>query len=194
MNLFTNVLLKRSSIEIADFGDYLLIKYCEKALPESIYKYESIEHVYSQLLPEAIDNLDDMSFFPESVRKIANSLIMVELCSDDLDISTTDAFEKIFGSIGLKYNTVSTDFSFKTNVKASDTDVSSLFDIINNVTLNGKFQIDYENKNALLDLDKLAGTGDNAEAHKTLVRHGYTNSHSEEYQQIWKNYWWKIRY
>ena len=146
--------------EITDFGDYLLITYAKKALPESIYGYESIEHVYSQLLPQAINDLEDMKFFPESVRKIANSLMIVELCADDLHISVKDAFEKIFGSIGLKYSTVE---------KATKSKV-------------------------LADLDRLAGTGNNAEAHRTLVRHGYTNSHSDEYQQIWKNYWWKIRY
>ena len=44
-----------------------------------------------------------------------------------------------------------------------------------------------------LDLDKLAGTGDNKAAHKIMCEHGFKNSNSPEYQEVWKGYWWTIR-
>ena len=43
------------------------------------------------------------------------------------------------------------------------------------------------------DLDKLAGTGDNSAAHKVMVKHGLKDSRSDEYQDMWKGYWWTIR-
>ena len=43
------------------------------------------------------------------------------------------------------------------------------------------------------DLDKLAHTNDNSRAHKVMLKHGYTNSKSDEYQAIWRGYWWTIR-
>lgn len=67
-----------------------------------------------------------------------------------------ESSKKLSGYINsevIKADTISTEFSFNTNVKASDTELSSMFDIINNVALNGKFQVDYKNKKALLDLD-----------------------------------------
>ena len=49
-------------------------------------------------------------------------------------------------------------------------------------------------KSALqLELDTLAGTGDNSNAHKIMCKHGLKNSKSDEYQAVWKGYWWTIR-
>lgn len=42
-------------------------------------------------------------------------------------------------------------------------------------------------------LAKLAHTDDNPAAHKIMLAHGYTNSKSDDYQAIWKGYWWTIR-
>ena len=49
-------------------------------------------------------------------------------------------------------------------------------------------------KSALeLDLDKLAGTGDNSAAHKVMCKHGLRNSKTAEYKAVWQGYWWNIR-
>lgn len=44
-----------------------------------------------------------------------------------------------------------------------------------------------------LELDTLAGTGDNSAAHKIMCKHGLKNVKSDEYQKVWKGYWWTIR-
>ena len=44
-----------------------------------------------------------------------------------------------------------------------------------------------------LELDTLAGTGDNSKAHKIMCKHGLKNSNADEYQKVWRGYWWTIR-
>lgn len=51
-----------------------------------------------------------------------------------------------------------------------------------------------QTKTALqLELDTLAGTGNNSAAHKIMCKHGLKDSRSDEYQATWKGYWWTIR-
>lgn len=44
-----------------------------------------------------------------------------------------------------------------------------------------------------LDLDTLAGTGDNSAAHRIMCKHGLKDSRTDEYKAVWQGYWWKIR-
>lgn len=44
-----------------------------------------------------------------------------------------------------------------------------------------------------LELDTLAGTGNNSKAHKIMCKHGLKNSNSDEYKAVWQGYWWTIR-
>lgn len=44
-----------------------------------------------------------------------------------------------------------------------------------------------------LELDTLAGTGDNSAAHKIMCKHGLKDGRSDEYQKVWRGYWWTIR-
>lgn len=50
-------------------------------------------------------------------------------------------------------DTVSIDFDLKTTGKTVDDDMGPIFNIIKNISLSGKSQIDFKNKNVLVDLD-----------------------------------------
>lgn len=91
---------------IDEFGDYLITVYAKKYLPKEIYTYETIEHVDGIMLPEADKALEDMEFKPYSVEKIALCIQIVKQCADDIGISSDVALDKIFSSIGLRYNTI----------------------------------------------------------------------------------------
>ncbi len=92
--------------EIDDLGDYLLIVYAKKRLPPQIYRYETIEHVDSILLPKAIESLDEMEFIPSSVEKIAQSLHIIMQLQGSLPLSTETLCDKVFSSVGLRFSTV----------------------------------------------------------------------------------------
>ena len=147
--LFENLISISYRDEITDFGEYLIALYAQKVLPKEFIDYETIEHIFSQFLPDAKDNLDEMEFFPESINKLATALKLIGLCDDVLDIPVSEAYDKVFNSIGLKFTTVE-------NATKSE---------------------------LLAELDQYAGTGDNAAAHRILVKHGYKDSKSEEYQK-----------
>lgn len=92
--------------EIVDFGDYLTVMYAKKVLPEEIYRYETIEHIDTMLLPKAKDMLDELEFKPQSVERIAQCIKMAIACSNVIPMSADYVFDKIFSSFGLRYSTV----------------------------------------------------------------------------------------
>lgn len=92
--------------KITELSDYLMIIYAKKVLPESIYKYETIEHIDTLLLPNAEKILDELEFTPQSVEHIAKCILMVMACSDMISIHTDAVLDKIFSSFGIRYNTV----------------------------------------------------------------------------------------
>lgn len=158
-DLFQNLIKISYEDEIVEFGNYLIVLYAQQVLPEVLYRYETVEHIYSVMLPKAKKDVADMDFEPETIERFALALKIVEACGDELGISSADAYDKIFGSIGLRYQTVQK--AMKTALYA--------------------------------DLDKLAGTNNNARAHQVMVKHGLVDSSSPEYQRVWREYWWKIR-
>lgn len=92
--------------EIDDLGDYLVIAYAKKKLPAQLYRYETIEHIDSILLPKAVAMLDEMEFIPSSVEKIAQSLHIIMQLQGDLPLSTENLCDKVFSSVGLRFSTV----------------------------------------------------------------------------------------
>lgn len=92
--------------EIVDFGDYLTVMYAKKVLPTEIYRYETIEHIDSMLLPKAQDMLDELEFRPQSVERIAQCIKMAIECADSIPMSTDYVLDKVFTSFGLRYSTV----------------------------------------------------------------------------------------
>lgn len=92
--------------EISDFGDYLIVIYAKKNLPESIYKYETVEHIDALMLPKAESILEELVFTPKSVEHIARCIQIVVGCADIIPMDTDSALDKIFSSFGLRYSTV----------------------------------------------------------------------------------------
>lgn len=92
--------------EIDDLGDYLLIAYTKKKLPSQLYRYETIEHVDSILLPKAEAGLEELEFIPSSVEKIAEALHIIMQLQGSLPLSTETLCDKVFSSVGLRFSTV----------------------------------------------------------------------------------------
>lgn len=92
--------------EIDDIGDYLLIAYAKKKLPEELYHHKCIEYVDDVLLPKAVDSLDDLDFEPSSVRKIAQSLYIIVQLDGMLPLAAESLYDKVFSAIGLRFSTV----------------------------------------------------------------------------------------
>ena len=92
--------------EIDDFGDYLTVVFAKKILPETIYRYETIEHIDTLMLPEAEKVLDELDFRPKSVERIAQCIRIAVECSDVIPMGLDSVLDKIFSSFGLRYSTV----------------------------------------------------------------------------------------
>lgn len=92
--------------EICDFGDYLIVVFAKKILPEEIYRYETIEHIDSLMLPKAEKVLDELDFRLQSVERIAQCIRIATECADVIPMSIDNVLDKIFSSIGLRYSTV----------------------------------------------------------------------------------------
>lgn len=92
--------------EIDDFGDYLIVVFAKKILPENLYRYETLEHIDTLMLPEAEKALDELDFRPQSVERIAQCIRIAIECADVIPMSLDGVLDKIFSSFGLRYSTV----------------------------------------------------------------------------------------
>ena len=92
--------------KITNLYDYLIINMAEKFLPEQIIGYETIEHVFNNMLKEAEKELDALSFHTTNIKEFAYALKVITLCGNELRISQDEALDRIFQSIGIKYKTV----------------------------------------------------------------------------------------
>lgn len=92
--------------EIDDLGDYLVIEYAKKKLPSQLYRYETVEHVDSLLLPKAAASLNELEFIPTSVEKIVQALHIIMQLKNHLPLSTEVLCDKVFSAIGLRFSTV----------------------------------------------------------------------------------------
>ena len=103
----TQDLVELSYIDkITNLRDYLIIIMATKLLPEEIVGYETIEHVFDNLLCEAEKELDTLPFHAKSVEDFAYALKVVTLCNNELRIDQDEVLDRIFQSIGIKYKTV----------------------------------------------------------------------------------------
>lgn len=92
--------------EIDNFKDYLIVIYAKKILPESIYKYETIEHIDSLMLPKADSILNELEFRSQSVEHIAQCIQIAVNYADIIPMETDNVLDKIFSSFGIRYSTV----------------------------------------------------------------------------------------
>ena len=87
--------------EIENLRDYIIVKYADSVLPNVIKEYETIEHVFNNLIK--LVDYENLEYKAEDLLQFAFSLKII--CSEHID-NKDDLAEKIFGSIGLKYNFV----------------------------------------------------------------------------------------
>lgn len=105
--MLTESLVRLSYVDkITNLRDYLLIIMSTKLLPEEIVGYETLEHVFDQLLVEAEKEIDTLEFHADTLDEFFYSLKIVSFCPDELRIDQEDAFDRIFQSVGIKYKTV----------------------------------------------------------------------------------------
>ena len=91
---------------ITNLRDYLIIIMATKLLPKEIVGYETIEHVFNNLLIEVEKELDTLPFRAKSIADLAYALKIVILCDNEIQIDQDEALDRIFQSIGIKYKTV----------------------------------------------------------------------------------------
>lgn len=117
--------------EIDDLGDYLVIEYAKKNLPSQLYRYETVEHVDSILLPKAAAILEELEFIPSSVEKIAQALHIIMQLQGNLPLSTEALCDKVFSSVGLRFATVKSIMSRAGTPKAeAPAEKAEVFDVI----------------------------------------------------------------
>lgn len=93
--------------KVTNLRDYLIIIMATKLLPKEIIGYETIEHVFGELLPEVEKELDTLPFHAKNIEDLAYALKIVTLCETELRIDKNEVLDRIFQSIGIKYKTVS---------------------------------------------------------------------------------------
>lgn len=92
--------------KITNLRDYLIIIMAAKHLPVEILKYETIEHVFDKLLVDALGKVDTLPFHAKNIDDLVYALKIVVLCDDVLMIEKDIALDRIFQSVGIKYQTV----------------------------------------------------------------------------------------
>ena len=91
---------------ITNLKDYLIVVYADRMLPESIKTYETIDHVFQRLLPDARKQCSELSYKAKDTREFAFSIHVVDKCSDCMDIEIDEVLDRVFQSVGIKYSTV----------------------------------------------------------------------------------------
>lgn len=105
-NLTEKVIDLSYSDKITNLMDYLIIVMATKLLPEEIIGYETIQHVFNQLIVETEKKLDTLPFHAKNIEDFAYALKVVIFCESELRIDKDEALDRIFQSIGIKYKTV----------------------------------------------------------------------------------------
>lgn len=91
--------------KITNFGDYLYIIAAKKLLPKEIIEYETLEHVFGDMLDNAEQNIDLLDFHAETIDEVAYALKVIDLCKMEMKIDTDEAYDRILQKLGVKYHT-----------------------------------------------------------------------------------------
>ncbi len=105
-NLTHRVIELSYSAKITNLLDYLIAVMAAKLLPDEIIRYETIEHVFDQLLVETEKELDNIPFHAKNIEDFAYALKAVIHCENEIGLDKDEALDRIFQSIGIKYKTV----------------------------------------------------------------------------------------
>lgn len=93
--------------KIETVEEYLYVLLAKKTLPAGLYSYETVEFVDS-LVPNAEKDFDNLQFAPNNIESFVVAVDLAQRCLDVSGIEFDILFDKLFGAIGLKYNTVRT--------------------------------------------------------------------------------------
>ena len=104
--LLDNLVELSYSDKITNLRDYLIVVMAKKVMPEEIRGYETIEHVFGEVIENAENHLDSLPFHAKDVADFAYALKIVGLCENELKIGREELLDRIFQSIGIKYKTV----------------------------------------------------------------------------------------
>lgn len=96
--------------QITNLRDYLYVIMATKVLPEAIVGYETLEHVFDNLLVEAETRLYSIPYKAKNIEEFAYSLKIINMCENELRISREDILDRVFQSVGIKYKTVKSFF------------------------------------------------------------------------------------
>lgn len=91
---------------IDSLEDYLFIIKARKVLPPELSAYETVEHVFSIILPKASLVVDSLSFKPSSIEEFINAISIVRDNEKDIPVNVDTLYNAIFEAIGLHYSTV----------------------------------------------------------------------------------------
>lgn len=105
-NVFSYVIDISYLEHIDNFRDYLFLVYAEQILPKEMIGYETVEHIFKQPFQEVSDMAHELEFTAKNVDEIMLALKIVTSYDSHLSISKEEALDKIFQSIGIKYDTV----------------------------------------------------------------------------------------
>lgn len=91
--------------KICNLRDCLLVKYAENVFPESILTYETVEHVFTDMIKSV-----DESELEYSAENLIQFIFSLKIVSTVLRDNLEEYADKIFSSIGLKYGFVKKQF------------------------------------------------------------------------------------
>lgn len=91
--------------KITNFHDYLYIVMAKKLLPKEITDYETLSHLFGDMLADAEQKLDSMEFHAKTIEDVAYALKIISMCETDIKIDKDEAYDKILQKLGVKYKT-----------------------------------------------------------------------------------------
>lgn len=104
--LFNEIINISYQDRIDDLYTYLKVVYAKKYLPKEFIEYETVSHVFAKLLVEAEKDINELNYISTSIVDIAKSIYIIEHCKPELKYSQDELYDKVFSSIGIRYNTV----------------------------------------------------------------------------------------
>lgn len=87
--------------ELDNYRDYLLVKYADEVFPSEFKEYETISHVFTQLMNNA--DSEELEYSANSLIELMMSLKIITTLYGEVDNEYVD---KVFAFIGLKYSFV----------------------------------------------------------------------------------------
>ncbi len=92
--------------EIANLKDFLILFMADKTLPKEVKSYETLEHVFRILYQDSKDKYKEMEYNAENIFELGLSIYIICKYNNEFENDFEDILDKIFQSIGIKYNTV----------------------------------------------------------------------------------------